>query len=107
MQVPRFSVSEEVVEIRKLLENETNLRKVAEEEVKNLRSQLGQNTPLAVWFYLDYKVLFYQHPLDFFDFQACNCWYIRFCFDVLGRWRCRNAKASENSGGRGSSEEET
>ncbi|XP_059458667.1 kinesin-like protein KIN-UB isoform X2 [Corylus avellana] len=47
LQVPRFSVSEEVVEIRKLLENETNLRKVAEEEVKNLRSQLGQHPPLA------------------------------------------------------------
>ena len=67
MQVPRFSVSEEVVEIRKLLENETNLRKVAEEEVKNLRSQLGQHPLLAVWFYLDCKVLLYQHPLDFFN----------------------------------------
>jgi hypothetical protein len=49
MQGSGLSVAEEVVEIKKLLEKETNLRKVAEEEVKNLRSQLGQHPPLAVW----------------------------------------------------------
>lgn len=49
MQGPGLSAAEEVVEIKKLLEKETNLRKVAEEELKNLRSQLGQHPPLAVW----------------------------------------------------------
>ncbi|XP_043698232.1 kinesin-like protein KIN-UB isoform X2 [Telopea speciosissima] len=39
---PLVSVSEEVIELRQLLKNETHLRKVAEEEVKNLKSQLAQ-----------------------------------------------------------------
>ncbi|KAJ4951227.1 hypothetical protein NE237_028059 [Protea cynaroides] len=38
---PLVSVSEEITELRQVLKNETHLRKVAEEEVKNLRSQLA------------------------------------------------------------------
>ncbi|XP_042505799.1 kinesin-like protein KIN-UB [Macadamia integrifolia] len=39
---PLVSVSEEVIELRQLLKNEIHSRKVAEEEVKNLESQLAQ-----------------------------------------------------------------
>ncbi|KAJ4954754.1 hypothetical protein NE237_011537 [Protea cynaroides] len=39
---PLVSVSEEVMELKQLMKNETHLRKVAEEEVKNLKSQLAQ-----------------------------------------------------------------
>uniref|UniRef100_A0A803KYW9 Kinesin-like protein n=1 Tax=Chenopodium quinoa TaxID=63459 RepID=A0A803KYW9_CHEQI len=38
------SLSEEVAEIKKLLQNETQLRKAAEEEAKNLKNQLSQLT---------------------------------------------------------------
>ncbi|KAK9277671.1 hypothetical protein L1049_007218 [Liquidambar formosana] len=40
--VPVVSVVEDVVELKNMLQNETRLRKIAEEEVNNLRSQLEQ-----------------------------------------------------------------
>jgi hypothetical protein len=37
--------------MKKLLEKETNLRKAAEEEVKHLKSQLGQHSQSEVWIF--------------------------------------------------------
>ncbi|KAL5538182.1 hypothetical protein UlMin_043680 [Ulmus minor] len=41
---PEHSVSEDISEVRRLLQNEMNLRKVAEEELKILKSQLDHHT---------------------------------------------------------------
>lgn len=50
-----FSDSEEVAEFKRLLQNEIQLRKAAEEEVNKLKSQLGQFMQPAVWIYVDYR----------------------------------------------------
>ncbi|KAL2892389.1 Kinesin-like protein KIN-UB [Bienertia sinuspersici] len=42
-------LSEEVAEVKRLLENEIQLRKTAEEEVNNLKRQLSQLTSSEVW----------------------------------------------------------
>ena len=42
--------TEEVAEVKKLLSKETTLRKAAEEEVNNLRSQLAQLKMSEVYF---------------------------------------------------------
>ncbi|KAF3439967.1 hypothetical protein FNV43_RR18245 [Rhamnella rubrinervis] len=43
-QGPGYSASEDIVEVKKLLQKEINLRRMAEEEVKNLKNQQGQYT---------------------------------------------------------------
>lgn len=53
-QEPGTSSTEEVAELKKLLQNETCLRKAAEEEVSKLKSQLGQRTELGVCFSLEF-----------------------------------------------------
>ncbi|PON35227.1 Kinesin-like protein [Parasponia andersonii] len=42
---PGHSASEDIAEVQKLLRKEINLRKIAEEEVKNLKIQIGIYTP--------------------------------------------------------------
>lgn len=46
------STAEEVAEVKKLLSKETSLRKAAEEEVNNLKSQLAQLKISEVYVYL-------------------------------------------------------
>ncbi|GMN43049.1 hypothetical protein TIFTF001_012246 [Ficus carica] len=43
-QGPGYPVSEDLAEVKEMLENEMNLRKMAEEEVRNLKSQSGNYT---------------------------------------------------------------
>lgn len=43
-------LSAEIKEVKKLLQNETQLRKAAEEEVNSFRDQLAQWRRLEVWF---------------------------------------------------------
>lgn len=49
VQGPGLSAAEEFVELKKLLEKEITLRKVAEEEVKNFKCQQGQDRQSEVW----------------------------------------------------------
>lgn len=44
-------ISEEVAEVKQLLQNEIHLRKAAEEEVNNLKIQLSQLTSSEARFY--------------------------------------------------------
>lgn len=50
MKGPGISGVEELAEMKKLLQNETNQRKAAEEEVDYLKNQLLQCTLPEVWF---------------------------------------------------------
>lgn len=43
-------LSAEINELKKLLQNETHLRKTAEEEISSLRNQLAQWKRLEVWY---------------------------------------------------------
>lgn len=43
-QGPGYPISEDLAEVKEMLENEMNLRKMAEEEVRNLKSQSGNYT---------------------------------------------------------------
>lgn len=49
-QGPQPSSADEVAELKKLLENETNRRKAAEEEVEYLKCQLGKYSQTEVTF---------------------------------------------------------
>ena len=44
-----FSISEDVAEVKNMLEKEVHMRKEAEEEVNKLKSQLGQSTDSGVY----------------------------------------------------------
>lgn len=69
-----MSISEELVEVKKLLQNETHLRKVAEEEVKKFRNQLPQWKRSEVCFYALISV---SHCIIFCKWDII---WIRFCF---------------------------
>lgn len=49
------STSEEVTEIKRLLQNETQLRKTAEEEVNKLNSRLENFMQSMVWIFVNYE----------------------------------------------------
>ena len=51
------SVSDEVSEVKMLLQNEINLRKAAEEEINILRNQLAGFMPSEVWFDLSTEII--------------------------------------------------
>jgi len=52
-QGPASSSTDEVAEVKMLLETERNRRKAAEEEVGHLKSQLGKHMPSEVRFQLN------------------------------------------------------
>lgn len=55
-QGPASSSTDEVAEVKMLLETERNRRKAAEEEVEHLKSQLGKHTQAEVRFKLTGKL---------------------------------------------------
>ncbi|KAK8565889.1 hypothetical protein V6N13_020965 [Hibiscus sabdariffa] len=59
---PGSSIAEDIVEVKKLLEKETHMRKEAEKEVNKLKSQLGQGTEAGAG--VDAEILKLQIALE-------------------------------------------
>lgn len=77
----------EITELRNLLQNESSMRKAAEEEIANLKSQLHQFTNPEV---LDWLV----H--GFVEMMNCS-WLCDKYLGVLGRWKFMHFRTSQNA----------
>lgn len=77
-QGPGPSSANEVAEVKRLLENETNQRKAAEEELEYLKCQLGKYSQTEVISAKWHVTLAYLFP-------PMNSWYIGIFFCVIGR----------------------
>jgi hypothetical protein len=102
------SVSEEVSELRKLLQNEIQLRKAAEDELNKLKSQFEQfmQPGVRIKLCIAFPLLTFTKPsiinpqltkkrrIKLFIIYAQGI-----IFHALGWWRHRDCKASQDLGG--------